>query len=222
MIVKVHISNPNYLISQGLISVFAECEGVRVTGTTYDVSELKRAIPLESPDVVLLDYSHEGLCAADVVSVMKQFPSLKVVAITTNFQLAAARQLVQAGIAGHLMSDCDRDEIIDCVMSVIKGDRFFCGKVLDRLNEAEGSLSNHGCDGVLISDRELEVLQLIAQGLTTKQIAEKLFLSHHTVMTHRKNMMNKLGLSNTAGLIIYAVRENLISPNKFLFSEKNG
>ena len=59
---------------------------------------------------------------------------------------------------------------------------------------------------------------MVAQGLTTKEIAEQLCLSFHTVMTHRKNMMNKLGTGNTAGLIIYAVRENLISPNKFLFS----
>jgi DNA-binding NarL/FixJ family response regulator len=79
--------------------------------------------------------------------------------------------------------------------------------------------SEHSCEPVTISERELEILQLVAQGLTTKQIAEKVHLSFHTVMTHRKNMMGKLGINNTAGLIIYAVRENLISPNRFLFSE---
>jgi len=117
-----------------------------------------------------------------------------------------------------LMNDCDKDEIIDSVKSCAKGDKFFCGQVLDKLNWSEGQESSHGCDPINISERELEVLQLIAEGLTTKQIADKLHLSFHTVMTHRKNMMAKLGLNNTAGLIVYAVKENLISPNKFLFS----
>jgi len=167
---------------------------------------------------LLVDYSSDKLSFSDVTDVMRKLPSLRVIGIVHECDVNQVKRLIKLGIHGHLMNDCDRDEIIDSVNSCAKGDKFFCGQVLDKLNWSEGQESEHGCDPINISERELEVLQLIAEGLTTKQIAEKLHLSFHTVMTHRKNMMAKLGLNNTAGLIIYAVKENLISPNKFLFS----
>ena len=74
------------------------------------------------------------------------------------------------------------------------------------------------CEPVTVSPRELEVIRLIAEGYTNVQIAEKLFLSTHTVNTHRKNIMQKLGVNNTAAIVMYAVKTQLVSPNKFLFS----
>jgi DNA-binding NarL/FixJ family response regulator len=70
----------------------------------------------------------------------------------------------------------------------------------------------------VLSERENEIIILIAEGLTNEQIAEQLFLSKHTINTHRKNIMSKLGVKNTAGIVMYAVKMNLISPNKFLFA----
>jgi len=74
------------------------------------------------------------------------------------------------------------------------------------------------CEAVILSERENEIIVHIAEGLTNEQIAEQLFLSKHTVNTHRKNIMAKLGVKNTAGIVMYAVKMNLISPNKFLFA----
>jgi DNA-binding CsgD family transcriptional regulator len=74
------------------------------------------------------------------------------------------------------------------------------------------------CDPVLLSERENEIIVLIAEGYTNDQIAEQLFLSKHTVNTHRKNILAKLGVKNTAGIVMYAVKTQLISPNKFLFA----
>jgi DNA-binding CsgD family transcriptional regulator len=71
---------------------------------------------------------------------------------------------------------------------------------------------------VNISERELEIIKLIAEGYTNVEIAEKLFLSPHTVNTHRKNILQKLGINNTAAIVMYAVKTNLVSPNKFLFA----
>ena len=77
------------------------------------------------------------------------------------------------------------------------------------------------CEAVIISKRECEIITLIAEGFTNQQIAEKLFLSSHTVNTHRKNIMAKLGVKNTAGIVMYAIKTNLTSPNKFLFTADN-
>ena len=77
------------------------------------------------------------------------------------------------------------------------------------------------CEPISLSTRELEVITLIAEGSTNTQIASKLFLSNHTVNTHRKNIMRKLGVNNTAGIVMYAVKSQLVSPNKFLFASSN-
>ena len=77
------------------------------------------------------------------------------------------------------------------------------------------------CSQLNISEREVEIIKLIAEGFINKEIADKLFLSTHTVNTHRKNIMSKLGVNNATGIVIFAVRERLISPNDFLFSSKH-
>ena len=77
------------------------------------------------------------------------------------------------------------------------------------------------CQGLNISERESEIIQLIAKGHTNKQIADQLFLSSHTITTHRKNIMAKLGVNNTAGIVMFAVKEKLVHPNKYLFSSVN-
>jgi DNA-binding CsgD family transcriptional regulator len=84
------------------------------------------------------------------------------------------------------------------------------------LNDLE--IAEFSCEPVVISERELEVIKYIAEGYTNNEIAEKLFLSPHTVNTHRKNIMQKLGVNNTAAIVMYAVKSQLVSPNKFLFS----
>jgi len=77
------------------------------------------------------------------------------------------------------------------------------------------------CEPVSLSERELEIIKLIAEGYTNAQISVVLYISNHTVNTHRKNIMKKLGVNNTAGIVMFAVKSNLVSPNKFMFSPQN-
>lgn len=217
-IIKTFVADTNFLIAEGLKNVLNSCSEIEVLGSASSGEEMIEQVSQLQPDVLLVDYSSNKLSFSDVTDVMRKLPSLRIIGIVHECDVNQVKRLIKLGIHGHLMNDCDKDEIIDSVKSCAKGDKFFCGQVLDKLNWSEGQESSHGCDPINISERELVVLQLIAEGLTTKQIADKLHLSFHTVMTHRKNMMAKLGLNNTAGLIVYAVKENLISPNKFLFS----
>jgi DNA-binding NarL/FixJ family response regulator len=103
---------------------------------------------------------------------------------------------------------------------------FFCGQILETISEANLDVEDididaFSCEAVVISKREGEIITFIAEGYTNTQIAEKLFLSAHTINTHRKNIMSKLGVKNTAGIVMYAVKSNLISPNKFLFTSES-
>lgn len=219
--IRLFIAENNYLFRQGLKKVFEETPNIEVVGECATGETLTTDIHTLEPNALIINYATADFSVGDVLAVMKANPEVRVIGITGECKVDQIKQLVKSGISGHLMSDCDHDEIVDSILCSAKGERFFCGKILDKINESEGEPTQHGCDPVTISERELEILHLVAEGLTTKQIAEKLHLSFHTVMTHRKNMMGKLGINNTAGLIIYAVKENLISPNRFLFSGGN-
>jgi DNA-binding NarL/FixJ family response regulator len=129
--------------------------------------------------------------------------------------------VLENGVTSYLMMDCDKEEITEAIYKTAKGERFLCGQVVEVLISGNKKSDTHDnncplytyCGGINISEREMEIIKCVAEGHSNQEIAEKLFISVHTVTTHRKNIMNKLGINNTAGLVMYAVREQLISPN---------
>jgi DNA-binding NarL/FixJ family response regulator len=126
-------------------------------------------------------------------------------------------------VSSYIKKDCDISEIVDSVLETFKGKRFFCGQILETIHRANIDVNDIdfdalSCEPLTLSEREMEIITLIAEGHTNTQIAEILFLSAHTVNTHRKNIMGKLGVKNTAGIVMYAVKTNLVTPNKFLFA----
>ena len=123
----------------------------------------------------------------------------------------------------YVKKDCELSEIVNAVLETQKGNKFFCGQILETIQKAQIDVNDldfdsFSCDAVVLSERENEIIVLIAEGFTNNQIAEELFLSNHTITTHRKNIMAKLGVKNTAGIVMYAVKTNLGSPNKYLFA----
>ena len=123
----------------------------------------------------------------------------------------------------YVKKDCSLNEIVEAVKETENGNKFFCGQILETIQRAnldvdDIDFDSFSCEPILLSERETEIIVLIAEGNTNTQIAEKLFLSSHTIGTHRKNIMSKLGVRNTAGIVMYAVKTNLVSPNKFLFA----
>jgi DNA-binding NarL/FixJ family response regulator len=116
------------------------------------------------------------------------------------------------------------EEVLEAIDETSAGGTFFCGQILAAI-EAESipvddlESADASCDPIVLSNREIEVLTLISEGLTNVQIANKLFLSSHTVNTHRKNIMQKLRVNNTAAMVMYAVKSGFVSPNRFLFHQ---
>jgi DNA-binding NarL/FixJ family response regulator len=127
--------------------------------------------------------------------------------------------LLDSGITSYLLKECDKAEIMDAINSTIKDQKFICGKIVSILTSApELTVTNTlikkiGCDGMHVTERETEIIKAIAEGLSNKLIADKLNLSTHTVNTHRKNIMQKLGVNNTAGVVMFAVKNNLLETN---------
>lgn len=217
------LADSNQLIRVGLKSTLS---GLAEVHAIVEISNGKQLIDFAQQGgmaVVLIDYTAEGFDINDVIASLRLNPSLKFIGLT---YLQSPQTLVDAlrgGVMSYIKKDCDLQEISDAVIETAKGNKFFCGKILETISKANLDVDDidHGvltCDPVLMSDRENEIIVLIAEGYTNDQIAEMLFLSKHTVNTHRKNILFKLGVKNTAGIVMYAVKTQLVSPNKFLFA----
>lgn len=222
MAYKILLAESNYLLREGLKSLLRSSD-YAVTAEVDHGDELFEKTLIGQPDLVIINFKSAHFSLQLLPKIKSACPSCQILAITDRPSKEQVSKAIELGVNSYLMIDCDRDEILDAIKATLNKDSFYCGKILnevipaseDQMDEANQAFS---CNGIKISSREAEIISLVAEGLTNKQIAEQLFLSTHTVITHRKNIMNKLGLNNTAGLVLFAIRQNIISPNKFLFS----
>ena len=208
----------------GLKAILGEVPRIDLVGVARDAIELEAQLVRLRPDVVLIDHTAEGFEAASIRQGLRRAKRTRFVAITPDPSPLALSSAIRAGVTSYIKKDCGVDEIIDAVLSTGDGDRFFCGKILESLRKAsvdvDAFLSTPlSCEPVTLTERECEIIALIAEGRSYTRIAEALHLSAHTVTTHRRNIMQKLGVNNTAAVVMYAVKNGLVSPNKFLFGQ---
>lgn len=223
---KIVIADSSDLIRIGLRTILTKGTDVNITGEVKDNLELVAHCRSFTPDLILIDYTTKGFSIDVIPKVLQKHPTTRVIAVTHEQSGQVIVNALRAGVVSHIKKDCDMQEIVDCVRETAHGNKFFCGKILEIIQKenidlTQVELEEFTCEAITISDREIEIIQLIAEGYTNQQIAEKLFLSAHTVNTHRKNIMSKLGVKNTAGIVMYAVKSDLVSPNKFLFAAQS-
>ncbi len=159
-------------------------------------------------DILITDYSMPDMDGLSLVKQAKQLkPDLKILVLSMHDEAAMVREMLGAGVDGYVLKKYAHQELTNALQAIAEGRQFWSAEInktlLSALTQGE-SMENH------ITDRELDVLKLIVQELTSKQIAEKLFISERTVETHRKNLMRKTGVSNVIGLVHYAYSHKLI------------
>lgn len=223
---KIVLADSNNLIRIGMRSVLQQIPKIEIIGEASSNRELLELIKNFDVDVVLVDYTAPDFSIDVIPQALQAKNDLKIVAITPDQTAQTLVNALRSGVKSYVKKDCDITEIIDSVKETAKGNKFFCGQILETIQKAaidvnDLELDSFTCEPVLLSERESEIIVLIAEGLTNAQIAEQLYLSNHTVNTHRKNIMSKLGVKNTAGIVMYAVKMNLVSPNKFLFAAES-
>ena len=220
---KLIIADSNILIRAGLNAVLSQYGDIEIVGEASSEKQLREMVKGFQPDVVLIDFAAPHFSIDVVPAIQKQQKQVRFVAITGEQSGITIVNALRAGVVSYIKKDCDVHEIVDSVRETAAGGRFFCGQILNTIRKEsidvdDLELTEFNCEPVSISERELEIITLIAEGYTNVEIAEKLFLSPHTVNTHRKNILQKLGVNNTAAIVMYAVKTQLVSPNKFLFS----
>lgn len=213
---RIIIADGHFLVRKGLKAIVKENKGLRIIDEAENVEDLAIKVEQYKPDIVTVDVSEPYFPLDDITKIITQNRNTKFIAISATMGKQTVLSCIDAGVQGYLLKECGEEEIVDAFMSSLKGEKFFCRKVLDLMldkTEVPRVSSDENCEPLELSDRETEILKHIAEGFTNKEIADLLFLSTHTVATHRKNIMHKLNISNTAGLVMYAVKENIISPN---------
>ncbi len=219
------IADSSRLIRTGLDLVLSQESDIELVGEAENTAQLVELLASFQVDVVLMDFTAQNFSLEVIVELTRTFPDTRVVAITPDQDGETIINALKAGVTSYIKKDCDFDEIISSVRETANGSKFFCGKILETIRRVNIDVdgqdwSQFNCEPVHLSEREQEIITFIAEGYTNSEIAERLFLSPHTVNTHRKNIMHKLGVNNTAAVVMYAVKTNLVNVNKFLFSSR--
>jgi len=220
------LADSNDLVRAGLRSIITLQTDLPIVGEAINNEELFEQIKSFNPSIVILDFTSDGF-TIDIISKIQNFKSdLSFIAITPEQNAQILVDALRLGVKSYVKKDCELSEIVNAVIETSKGNKFFCGQILETIQKAEIDVNDldfesFTCEAVVLSERENEIIKLVAEGNTNGKIAELLFLSNHTVNTHRKNIMSKLGVKNTAGIVMYAVKMNIVSPNRFLFSPNN-
>jgi DNA-binding NarL/FixJ family response regulator len=211
--IRVFLVDDHHIVRSGLHLLLSAQPDFEVVGEAGDGYDLLAQLPTTPTDVVLLDVNMPGMDGPETARQLRaQYPEVRVLALTMLDKENHIFQMLDAGAHGYLLKSSGVDEIITGVRTVAGGGQFLCTaagltalqKLRDnpRAEPAEKSGS--------LSRREIEVLQLISQGLTTGEIADKLFLSKRTIETHRQNMMEKMQVKNTAALIKQAMADGIL------------
>lgn len=212
MSTKVAITDDHQMVLEGVVAMLQGLEALNVVGTYKNAQETLAQLGSDQPDLLLLDVNLPDINGIDLSkTLLKDFPELKIIALTNYEDISFVKRMLKNGVHGYLLKNTDKEELSKAIATVMSGELFLQSDVHKKLlNQAAGKGTFDNGLKPKLTRREVEVLQAIAEELTTQQISEKLFISPKTVETHRMNIMSKLGAKNSVGIIKIAMEKELL------------
>ncbi len=210
---KVFLVDDHQMFRQGLRTLLENSSDISVVGEAGDGHRALKKIEQLQPDVAVLDVAMPGLSGIDITKQLKKIaPDCKVLILTMHADSFFAVEALKAGALGFLLKEESFDMFIDAIRSVVAGNTFISPSLktlvlddfIDIARKSEDLSKN------ILTDREREILQLVAEGMTSQEIADMLCISSSTVDTHRKHIMAKLDIHSVAGLVKYAIRHKIV------------
>ena len=216
--IRVFIVDDHTLIRDGLRTLLAADPLFDVVGEAANGQALLDQLPTVAADVVLLDLNMpvlDGL--ATTHRLRAEYPDLRILLLSMMTHERTIGEALAAGAHGYVLKNADKYEVVAALQGVASGKRFLCSEIglglLEKiLLQEPRNPAPATAPGVPLTHREREILQLVASGLTNQQIADQLFTSKRTVESHRQNLLEKTGVSNTAALVKYAMEYGLLQP----------
>lgn len=205
--IQIAIADDHALIVNGLQKIIAVDPEMEVTDAYLNGAGMLNGLSQHQPDILLLDIQMPGKNGIELAGIVsKRYPAIKIIALTNIEVLPQVRKMMRQGCSGYLLKDVAPEELITAIRKVYEGEEVIHERLRTALNK--NLFTNNNAN--VITRREIEILQLIADEHTNPEIAEKLCISLHTVENHRNRILQKLGVKNTAGLIKKAIDQGLI------------
>lgn len=206
--IKLAVVDDHQLFREGIISLLAKNPEFECVGEGASVDELFKLLESKEVHIVLIDISMPGKSGIDaIIRARKEYSMVKFIVLTMHAEGQYVVKAIRNGAYGYLVKNADEAELSQAIRQVALGKRYLNKEISELMI---GNMADEGDSPKELSDRELEVLKLVSEGKTTREIAETLFVSNRTVETHRTNMMKKLNVQNTAELIKKAARLQII------------
>jgi DNA-binding NarL/FixJ family response regulator len=209
---KILIIDDHPMVSDGITTMLKDVEHVQVIGACKTAADAMLFLSKQLPDVILLDINLpdvDGLTLCH--DIRKLYKQPKILGLTSANEAGLITSMLKQGANGYLLKNLERNELIKAIDTVIGGKIFLSQEANEKLLEQFSNVQEAVSQTPVITRREKEVLQLLYEGLNGPQIAERLFLSHFTVETHRKNLLQKFSVNNTQQLIKAGLAFKLIS-----------
>ncbi len=205
MPIKLFIVDDHYMVVEGIHSLLQKEKNIVWTGHASNASSCLAFLQKELPDVILMDINLPDKSGIDLCKeVREKYPSVFIIGLSTFNQQSFIQKMMDNGASGYVLKNATQEELMEAIQTVVKGKIYFS-------EEAAQSLRKNLDAGIpVLTRREKEVLELIAEGMTNNEIAQKIFISPNTVDTHRKNLLAKLNAKNTAALVKIAIHFELI------------
>jgi DNA-binding NarL/FixJ family response regulator len=217
-----YIADDHHLFIEGIKSLLRDSADVKIVGEAENGAKLLELLSNQEVDVVLMDINMPVLSGLETTKKVKQlYPSVKVLALTMFDDTLHISEMMKAGASGYLLKNAGKEELIDAIIKVCRGEKYVSNdvsvKLIERMFTNEQDLKSDQPNNINpnvrkaeLTKRELEIIKLIAQEMTNNEIAAHLNNSPMTIITHRKNLLRKIGVKNTAGLIKYAMNNGLL------------
>lgn len=212
MATTVLIADDHQLFREGLVNLISSAPDVEVVAEAKDGREATEKAKKLKPDVVLIDIGMPEMNGIEATRIIKKDNrQVKVIAVSMHSDRQFVKGALEAGADGYLLKNCTYRQLIDAIQSVISGKKYLSDDITEMVIQGyldpEDTAPENQAD---LSERELEVLKLYAEGKSTREISEKLFISVKTVGTHKQHIFEKLGLKSNADMVKYAIKEGLI------------
>ena len=204
---KIVLADDHVMFRQGIRNFIEKLENIQISGEVDNGLELLELLKTSVPDLIILDIAMPKLRGLEALrEVKKRYPQVKVVILTMHGNKEFVRQAVSEGADGFILKEEPSSELIDAIKAVRVCNHYFSS----RLSEALLSFARGEEESDILTDREKEVLQYLARGMSVQKISDTLFISVHTVRRHRYNIMQKLGLHSMTDLVKYAIAKGYI------------
>ncbi len=210
--IRVLLADDHTIVLAGIRGLLTKLDGVEVVGEAADGHETLRLAEALRPDIVLLDIAMPGMNGLEVAQRLSELdPAIRVIVLSMHASEEYVLRALRAGAAGYLLKDSAVAELELAIRAVVRGEMYLSPPVSKRVVDEYVSRTGGTPDPLAsLTPRQREILQLVAEGHTSKDIAQRLHLSYRTVETHRNQMMKRLGVTDIAGLVRFAVRSGVV------------